>query len=215
MTRLRRRPRAVYRVYGEEEYLAGADTLPVREDLTLAEQATHGRRLQRIAGAAALTGAVGTVGGVVGLAGLRAHAVDRREIAQRVAPSTPGAALRRHASASTHVARDQSQHRSPLRSPSRRTHERGGVSARLSPGTASRVRTFAQETAVSRSPSAQGHRLEIDESSGRPASAGPVTSTQTSSAAVQASAEAPNAAAQASPATEAPPAAQSEFGFER
>jgi hypothetical protein len=205
MTRLRRRPRAVYRVYGEEEYLAGVDTLSAQEDLPLAGEPTHGRRLQRIAGAAALTGAVGTVGGVVGLAGLRMHTLDRREIAQRVAPSTPGAALRRHVSASTHVARDQSQHRSP----SRRTHERGGVSAQLSLRTASPVRASARGLTARAPRIARAYEADL----------GSGASTEASSAAGRvagrAPAEAPSAAQQAPPASEARPQAQSEFGFER
>ena len=75
MTRLRRRPRAVYRVYSEEEYLAGADALTVW-DGPLSDEPKRGRRLQRIAGTAALTGAVGTVAGIVGL-------TCRRSIAER------------------------------------------------------------------------------------------------------------------------------------
>ena len=115
MTRLRR-SRAVYRVYSEEEYLAGADALAAWKRRAAAGEPAHGRRLQRLAGAAALTGAVGTVGGVVGLAGLRTHAVDRREIARRVAPPTRAAAFRRHVSAPApaHVARRRIPHPVPV-----------------------------------------------------------------------------------------------------
>jgi hypothetical protein len=84
VTRPRRRPRTVYRVYGEEEYLAGAVALA--DCAPPADECTRGRRLRRLAGAAALTGAVGTVGGAVGLTALRAHAADRREIAEYRAP---------------------------------------------------------------------------------------------------------------------------------
>ena len=72
MTLLRRRPREVYRVYTEEEYLNGAELEPA---MVLAgrwpvevESARNGageRRLRRVAGMAMLAGAVGTVGGVV------------------------------------------------------------------------------------------------------------------------------------------------------
>jgi hypothetical protein len=86
VTLTRRRPREVYRVYSEEEYLAGVD--PFAEwDAPRAQPVGGGRRLQRFAGAAALTGAVGTVGGVIGLAGLHAHAGARGELAERAVPS--------------------------------------------------------------------------------------------------------------------------------
>ena len=89
MTRLRAVAQAVYRVYGEDEYLAGADTF-ADWDVAQAPAEEPNARTQvcsAFAGAAALTGAVGTVGGVVGLDGLRAHAADRREIAERIVPS--------------------------------------------------------------------------------------------------------------------------------
>lgn len=152
MTRLRRRSRAVYRVYGEEEYLAGADIgvgpLPEWEHMPRSEEPAHGRRLQRLAGAAALSGAVGTVGGVVGLAGLRSHAVAHREIAQRVAPPTRAAVSRRHASAlvPAHVAR----RRMPHPPPSRRTRARRvSTPPRVSLGQASRAETAARAIATS------------------------------------------------------------------
>jgi hypothetical protein len=86
VTRLRRQPRAVYRVYDEDEYLAGGDAL-AGWDAPPAPETKRGRRLQRLAGTAALTGAVGTVGGVIGFAGLRAHPDNRPEIAEHRAPS--------------------------------------------------------------------------------------------------------------------------------
>ncbi|HEY5343568.1 MAG TPA: hypothetical protein VIJ66_07900, partial [Solirubrobacteraceae bacterium] len=61
MRRLRRRPREVYRVYSEEEYLDGAGSELIGE---IGEAAGHGdgqRRLQRAAGIAMLAGAVGVV----------------------------------------------------------------------------------------------------------------------------------------------------------
>jgi len=102
MRRLRGQPRAVYRVYGEDEYLAGVDPFadfhapPAEPASHLAEGGapappaaavtTREHRLRRLAGAAALTGAVGTVGGTIGLVGLRSHPVDR-QIAANVSPS--------------------------------------------------------------------------------------------------------------------------------
>lgn len=199
MTRLRRRPGAVYRVYGEEEYLAGADTL-FDWDGPPADEPKHGRRLQRIAGAAALTGAVGTVGGVVGLAGLHTHAVARREIAERIVSPVRRAGSPAHASAPAHGARRQILHPSP----SRRTHTHRRTPAQVSRGPASRAETSARTLAVSASPSTPAHRSGIDEISNRPASARQEAATETASAGPQ-----------AAPAAEARPRAQSEFGFER
>lgn len=85
MTRLRRRPGAGYRVYSEDDYLTGVDTLADWGALPAVET-MRGRRLSRLAGAAALAGAVGTVGGVIGLAGLRAHSGARRQIAEHRMP---------------------------------------------------------------------------------------------------------------------------------
>ena len=96
---LRRRPREVYRVYSEEEYLNGAgsglagigewpvtewplveaphDEPPVGEAPLSVEPARQGaggeHRLHRITGVAMLAGAMGTVGGVVFLNVARAH----------------------------------------------------------------------------------------------------------------------------------------------
>jgi len=101
MRRLRGQPRAVYRVCGEDEYLAGVDPFadfhapPAEPASHLAEGGapappaaavtTREHRLRRLAGAAALTGAVGTVGGTIGLVGLRSHPVDR-QIAANISP---------------------------------------------------------------------------------------------------------------------------------
>lgn len=145
MTRLRRRPRAVYRVYGEEEYLAGVDTLSAREAPPLAEEPAPGRRLQRIAGVAVLTGAVGTVGGIVGLAGLRMHTVDRRETAQRAISPVRAAAVREHASTSAHMMRRRTLH--PIRP--RRIHARRRTAMRLPRGSALRAKSVIRRIVVS------------------------------------------------------------------
>jgi hypothetical protein len=144
MRSVRRRSAATYRVYGEEEYLAGVDALAGR-DLPPAGDLGHGRRLQRIAGAAALTGAVGTVGGVVGLAGLRMHTVDRREIAQRVVSPVRAAPARGQASTSAHMMRRRALH--PIRI--RRMHARRRMAVRRSRGSALRAQTAARTIAVS------------------------------------------------------------------
>ncbi len=109
VTLLQRRPREVYRVCSEDEYLAGIDPFadwdarPVEAASRLTEQCapalaaagiSRERRLRRFAGAAALTGAVGTVGGTIALVGLRPHAVDRQiaavSPAARLAPTGAG-----------------------------------------------------------------------------------------------------------------------------
>jgi len=69
MAVLRRTPRTVYRVYSEEEYFAGADA-PTDWQRSPARGALRERRLRRLAGAAALTGAMGTVAGVIAVAGV-------------------------------------------------------------------------------------------------------------------------------------------------
>jgi len=105
MTLLHRRPREVYRVYSEEEYLNGAELdiasigecqldesplgeSPVGESSPSVETAKHRaggerrlrrameeRRLHRMAGVAMLAAAVGAVGGVVFLNITRAHGI--------------------------------------------------------------------------------------------------------------------------------------------
>lgn len=216
MTRLRRRPRTVYRVYGEEEYLAGADALPLREDAPASRECPSrdcssrepapGRRLQRIVGAAALTGAVGTVGGVLALAELRAHerahTLHRRELARRIPPP---------------VRRASSHARTPARLTSRRishsfasprAREDGARSVRPSHRQPSTVGAGARTAVVASTPHAGSVRV---------ASTVPDASTETASATPAAPAQAPSAAAaETQPgAGEARTAAQSEFGFER
>jgi hypothetical protein len=132
-------------VYGEEEYLAGVDTLPAQETLPLAGEPTHGRRLQRIAGAAALTGAVGTVGGVVGLADLRPHVPDRREIAQRVSSPVRAVAVRGHTSTPAHMVRRRTLH--PIGP--RRIHARRRTAVRLSHDSALRAQSATRTVVVS------------------------------------------------------------------
>lgn len=92
MTLLRRRPREVYRVFTEEEYLNGAEL-----DLDLgtggerpataepARRSSNPPRLRRVAGAAMLVGAIGAVGGVVALNGVGAHRVPGRRTGHLVA----------------------------------------------------------------------------------------------------------------------------------
>lgn len=97
MTLLRRRRRAVYRVYTEEQYLNGEErSNDAREYLDDAglQLATHGdeargRRLHRVSGVAMLAGAAVTVGGVVVLNGARTHMRAGRAPGKAVAAARP------------------------------------------------------------------------------------------------------------------------------
>jgi hypothetical protein len=84
MTLLRRRPREVYRVYSEEEYLNGAGSglasiaewpvdEPPRAVETVHQDGTTEHRLRRVAGVTVLAGTLGAVGAVVCLNLARAH----------------------------------------------------------------------------------------------------------------------------------------------
>jgi len=86
MTSPPRAPRAVYRVYSEEEYLAGVDPF-ADTGRAAVTQAGQARALQRLMVGAALTGAVGTVGGMVGIATLHGHAARGRQTARSAARS--------------------------------------------------------------------------------------------------------------------------------
>jgi hypothetical protein len=68
MTSLRRRPREVYRVYDEDEFLRTAVAEELFESLPARSSE---RRLSRLACAAMLAGTVGTVGGVIAVNSLR------------------------------------------------------------------------------------------------------------------------------------------------
>jgi hypothetical protein len=162
MALLTRRPRCVYEVYTEEEYLAGADLATDREaslgessarevslgeasylDLSLPREPAHKRGLRRLAGAAALTGAVGAVGTVLGLALLRAEPTSRdTTLAQSPGPQRhvhagrmPGATW----TASTHAkARSLAHTAAPTRGPAGRVGPRR-VGRRLARRTTQRI----------------------------------------------------------------------------
>jgi len=192
MTLMRRRPRAVYRVYTEEEYLAGVDALGDWQAPSPGE-ATRGRRLHRLAGAAALSGAVGTVVGVVGFAVLRAHPVARRAMAAELAAPRPIATARTMISSS----------RPPrgLRAADRAVRRRSDVRRRRSAEIA-RVSDIAvsAETAAAPAPAIETRSVPIH--------------TRFVS---QAGAETPaaSAARRAPVASQARRSVQGEFGFER
>jgi hypothetical protein len=106
-----RRPRTVYRVCGEEEYLAGADPFDpgaiadtssaavpaadaaraTRTDLraTAAAEARPRPALRRLAVGAALFGAAGGVGSAVGLALAQGHPAGRAKPAARIVAFVP------------------------------------------------------------------------------------------------------------------------------
>jgi hypothetical protein len=99
MTRLRRRPREVYRVYSEDEYLngAGSELATVGEwpvSVEPASEVVGGRRSRRVAGVAMLVGAVGMVGGVVVMNDARSHRGARMRPASLVAATRPSRVVR-------------------------------------------------------------------------------------------------------------------------
>lgn len=237
MTLLRHQPRTVYRVYTEEEYLAGTDALTDwdaesaqwdeqlpelsvpdvwpqgldRQGSPIQAQPSMGisreRRLQRLACAAALTGAVGTVGGAIGLAAMRSHTGDRQLAASNVVPPARTATAQiapsvTHALPKLHVTSSRVGQRQLLERPVRaqRTH-------------ASRVRS-AQAVPARVSPStarAMQARVVQAQSAPAPATAPTVSPAQSAPAAAAAV-----GAAQSTPTeAQARPPAQSEFGFER
>lgn len=81
MTMLRRAPREVYRVYGEDDFLA---RVADHQDIEPAAPASAERLLHRVAGTAMLLVAAGMVGGLVALTSLSSGAGTRRRIATRL-----------------------------------------------------------------------------------------------------------------------------------
>jgi hypothetical protein len=92
MAILRRTSGEVYRVYSKEAYLDGADEFGEWHASPVKESA-HERRLRRLGGAAALTGAVGAVGGVIVFVGMGAR-VPNRQVASNATRATRGVPLR-------------------------------------------------------------------------------------------------------------------------
>ena len=96
MTVLRRAPREVYRVYGEDDFLA---RVAEHQEIEPTAQASAEGLLSRIAGATMLLAAAGMVGGLVALTSLSSGAGTRRRIATRllVTGGSGGAPSRRSA----------------------------------------------------------------------------------------------------------------------
>jgi hypothetical protein len=76
MTWLRRAPREVYRVYGEEEFFA--ETTPHTEPANPTPDGNAEHQLQRLVGATALLVTVGVVGGMIAIASISSSAGRRR-----------------------------------------------------------------------------------------------------------------------------------------
>jgi len=239
MRPLRRQSRAVYRVYGEDEYLAGVDPFadlqasPAEAASHLAERgaqapapaATAGtareRRLRRLAGAAALAGAVGTVGGTIGLVGLRSHPVDRQIAANisapaRIAPAGVGS----NARAGTGIARVASSANGVHRYIARR--QEGVRQADASPRVVARRSRLISRPGVGVRPevgvmrvSPRAHVSESGSPAPEPPPArytpAPVANAAQDTPATSLASVSENASAE----TESRPQAQGEFGFER
>jgi hypothetical protein len=101
MTLLRRAPREVYRLYGEEEFLACAGG---GEERAAATAVVVARRLHRVAGATALLAATGAVGGLLAIAGPSLVVGDRRRVGAGLLVATRSLASPRAARA--HVWRE-------------------------------------------------------------------------------------------------------------
>jgi hypothetical protein len=78
-----RAPYSGYRVFSEDAYQAGVDLRPGPGEL-LVGAGRRGRGLQRIAGAAALSGALGAGVGAVAFAASRPQRIDRRDTTSRL-----------------------------------------------------------------------------------------------------------------------------------
>ena len=77
-----RAPCSGYRVFSEDAYLAGVD-LSLGPDQSLVRAGRRARGLQRLAGAAALSGALGAGVGAVAFAASRPQRIDRRDTTSR------------------------------------------------------------------------------------------------------------------------------------
>ncbi len=215
MTLLARRARPVYRVYTEADYLqAGADPFADWPAAAVAEPAagaSRERRLRRLAGAAALTGAVGTVGGLLGSALVNGRSTDRL---------SAGAASRLEAStrAAVKVAAElPSRH---VRSAVPRARG-AGVGGRVGAGRTESARVRARRVTIANSPgrgrSGDAGRVAAALRDGRMRDATKAASARAASTVGAASAQGASAApARVSSAAQPAQAADArgEFGFE-
>lgn len=101
MTLLRRAPREVYRVYGEDEFLAAA--APADEPVAAGHPRDGGWQLQRLVGATLLLVIVGVVGGMVAITGVWSQTGDRRRGAGRMLAARRPPVPVRGVSAQVHV----------------------------------------------------------------------------------------------------------------
>jgi hypothetical protein len=108
----RRAPREVYRLYDEEEYLAGATWEPGVGQEAEAAQISTDSRLRRIVSAAILLGATGAVGGLVVLNSFPQQRWSGRRPGPRMRSATASAA---RSIASTGPSPAQSDRRVPTR----------------------------------------------------------------------------------------------------
>jgi hypothetical protein len=213
MTRLRRRPGTVYRVYGEEEYLAGLDMLADRDVPLRSDEPAHRRGLRRLAGAAALSGAVGAVGGLVGLALVHAHPPDRSELAERSAPST-AMAVRRGSTSATRARRATSGSlSSPSRPGRRRPAESMSVHSALARARRSQIHAPVRMVAASGPAGTPARVMSAVRDMSATAASTPAEGVGAARGAVAEAAGAARGTLSATPAAQ--PRAQGEFGFER
>ena len=194
MTLLRRAPREVYRVYGEEEFFAAA----ARDERFELTGGRGERRRHRVAGATVLLAATGAVGGLIALTSLSAATSARRRVGAGLLTAT-------RSFASSRATRVQVWRERPSRrlSPAE-LREPGPRSAR--PDSASCPRTSTRRPVSTGQPARAVPRASPPER--RPRGGGRAQSPQMAAAAAQPV----QVTASAAP---PPRSGQSEFGFER
>ncbi len=178
MTALRRAPREVYRVYGEDDFLA---RVAERQDIEPTAPGGAEGLLRRIAGATMLLAAAGLVGGLVALTSLSSGAGTRRRIAGGllVAGGSRGAPSRRSARvAHAEVWREATgagwsrRHAAQERTTDRmRIHQRAEEAARL-PSERSEPRVASPERTLAVADDAEPRSAQIEAVTSTRASAG-------------------------------------------
>jgi hypothetical protein len=182
MTLLRRAPREVYRVYGEEEFLEGADHAEALQTLARAGQggravlppAVSGageRRLRRVVGATLLVGAVGVVGALTAVSGLLSGRGTGRRFGGSLRASvgaSVGPRVGLHGSRASHVslariwqARAAQRRRSELRPASQPARTKHGAAGERRRGPAGGARRSSLEIAVLAAQRPQAARVSV------------------------------------------------------
>jgi hypothetical protein len=205
MARARGASQAAYRVYGEDEYLAGAGAL-AEWGTPPARGVLRERRLRRLAGAAALTGAVGTVGGAIAVASIGSRS-EALHIPAVGAPPARAVLATAGSGGPARVRAAAPQRRPRPARPSSAAARRSGASDR----SAAHRRAAASTPNRSASVRRQALSSTLSASAESVGSRSPAGSDAVSSASTATARPARDAPAQAA----GRPSQQREFGFER